>query len=310
MEDFGAYRTFTGLTFVSEKGKVNYLKTVRQSHPWQFIQDCRQLDLSGYDLVITDFEPISAWAARRAGVPCLGVGHQYAFNYPIPRAGNSWLTDSIMRYFAPAQYSLGLHWHHFGQPILPPIIANEPLVDLPVPEQAFMLVYLPFEDTSRVLKLLQQFSATQFAVYSNACAAGAYGNVRVHPLSRQGFQTSLHQCSGVICNTGFELISEALSLGKPILTKPLAGQMEQLSNAAALDQLGLASLMPSLDARAIDHWLNHATVCIVNYPNVAAHICDWLLQDRLDHHLPLCQQLWQLTDSPQDPHITFTLSPA
>ncbi len=38
----------------------------------------------GLDLVITDFEPISARVARRHRVPAIGIGHQYAFVFRIP----------------------------------------------------------------------------------------------------------------------------------------------------------------------------------------------------------------------------------
>ena len=41
-------------------------------------------------------------------------------------------------------------------------------------------------------------------------------------------------CAGVVCNSGFELISECLQLGKTVLTRPVLGQMEQMSNAFAL----------------------------------------------------------------------------
>ena len=32
-----------------------------------------------YDLVISDFEPISAWASKRKNVLCVGSSHQYSF---------------------------------------------------------------------------------------------------------------------------------------------------------------------------------------------------------------------------------------
>ena len=61
-----------------------------------------------------------------------------------------------------------------------------------------------------------------------------------------GFKRDLATARGVICNTGFELISECLQWGKPVL-RPLAKQMEQLSNAAALEQLGYATTMEALN---------------------------------------------------------------
>ena len=50
-----------------------------------------------------------------------------------------------------------------------------------------------------------------------------------------------------ITNAGFELASESLHLGKRLLVKPLAGQMEQAVNAMAIDILKLGMTMRILD---------------------------------------------------------------
>ncbi len=72
---FNGFQLRTGLAFNTEKGAVNYLKTARDTQPIRFIKDIKSLDLSGYDLVISDFEPIPAWASKKKNkkVPILGV---------------------------------------------------------------------------------------------------------------------------------------------------------------------------------------------------------------------------------------------
>ena len=62
MEIFGDYQTRAGLTFNINKGSINMVKTVLEARPINFINDINSLDLSGYDLVISDFEPITARA--------------------------------------------------------------------------------------------------------------------------------------------------------------------------------------------------------------------------------------------------------
>ena len=49
---------FNGLTLQYTKGKINRIKTILKSKPIRLIKDVR-LDVSQYDLVISDFEPIS-----------------------------------------------------------------------------------------------------------------------------------------------------------------------------------------------------------------------------------------------------------
>ena len=61
------------------------------------------------------------------------------------------------------------------------------------------------------------------------------------------FKSDLASARGVVCNCGFELISECLHWRKPVLTRPLAKQMGQLSNGAALETLHHATVMRQID---------------------------------------------------------------
>ena len=87
----------------------------------------------------------------------------------------------------------------------------------------------------------------------------------------------MRDCVGVICNAGFELASEALQLGKKILVKPLHLQLEQLSNALALEQLGLGMVMPDLDEASVAFWLRHGEARRVVFPPVAEAVVEWLM---------------------------------
>jgi uncharacterized protein (TIGR00661 family) len=178
MEVFGDFEWRQGLTFCTHTGHVEYVKTAFHNNLLRFAQDVRRLDLSPYDLVITDFEPVTAWAAKLRRVNTVGIGHQYAFDFPIPRTGDDFLPRTVMKYFAPASIGLGLHWHHFGQPILPPIIETPP-----EPERVLgnkILVYLPFEDIRATVSLLQRFTAFQFYVYSSAPLADKPNHTHPH----------------------------------------------------------------------------------------------------------------------------------
>lgn len=250
MEAFGDYQTRRGFTFITEKGSVNYAKTALNNNLVQFFKEVKQLDLSSYDLIINDFEPVTAWAARQQNKPSIGISHQNAFRYPVPLKGASWLDKSVIEYFAPSQHHLGLHWHHFDQPLLPPIVHT---VDSQAENDDFVLVYLPFESIEDISDLLFHFNQQAFICYHpDVIECEQVENIELRPLCHSNFQHHLHRCSGVIANGGFELPSEALSLGgKKLLLKPLAGQFEQQSNVATLEDLGLAMSMESLDISAV-----------------------------------------------------------
>ena len=64
MEEFGNYQVRNGLTFYSEQGQVKYGKTFIKNNIWRFLNEVKQIDLTPYDLVLNDFEPVTAWAAK------------------------------------------------------------------------------------------------------------------------------------------------------------------------------------------------------------------------------------------------------
>lgn len=306
MQDFGSWQCKRGLTFIHEAGQLNVLKTLTRNNIFELMRDIKSLDLSTYDLVLTDFEPISAWAAKRQNKLCIGVGHQYAFSHAVPRRGDTAVSRMIMRHFAPANLELGLHWHHFGQPILPPIAEVHP-ADAPIDNNK-IIVYLGFEAHDDIMRLLEPFKKPLFVVYGPYARYQSFDNIQLKPLSREGFQRDLATASGVICNAGFELASEAIQLGKKLLVKPLQGQMEQLSNAEALDQLQLAMTMDTLDCKTLNKWLDGFSGQRVEYPNVAKAIVDWLQTGSQDVEA-LSKMLWQHVAIPHEPR-SYSVSTA
>ena len=300
MEVFNDYQVLTGLTFDTHKGQVNYWKTARDAKAMTFINDVKSLDLSGYDLVISDFEPVTAWAAKKQKKQALGIGHQYAFSHNIPKAGSDFLADWVMKNFAPVTRGIGLHWHHFGQPILPPMIETPKQPKAIVKNK--ILVYLPFEDSNEVLNSLAPFENFIFHCYSPEVMPSQFAHIICHPLSRDRFQQDLYDCEGVISNAGFELASEALQLGKKILAKPLHAQMEQISNAAALHQLGYGHVMNDMDICAIEHWLHDTHAVRVTYPDIAKVVVDWLQAGMPEMDNDFIENVWDNVEVLQVKH--------
>lgn len=300
MEVFNGYQLKEGLTFNTHKGQVSYLNTALQAKPIRFVKDISSLDLSAYDLVISDFEPVTAWAAKKQKKQVIGIGHQYAFGHDIPRKGSDPIADQVIKYFAPADIGVGLHWHHFGQPILPPIIETPEFPKSSQPNK--ILVYLPFEDTDEVIRHLCPFENFEFHVYSPEAAASKYPHIVCKPLSRDGFQQDLYDCAGIISNAGFELASESLQLGKKILLKPLHAQMEQISNAAALEQLGYGHTMYDMDGAVIEDWLHNPHAVHVTYPNVAKVLVQWLRDGMPKMDREFTERVWESVEVLQIRH--------
>jgi len=293
MEIFGNFLHRKGLTFITENGQINYPKTLANNNIFSFITEVRHLDVEPYDLIISDFEPVCAWAGKRANKPTLGIGHQYAFGAHTPLAGDNVLTRAIMRHFAPTKQSIGLHWHPYDKTILPPIVDTS-LARKENNTKPHILVYLPFENVMQVGQLLSECQDYHFIIYAPKVVDNKWANIELKRTSYQAFKHDLACATGVICNSGFELISECLHLGIPVLTKPLQGQMEQHANAKALSQLNYAKVIHSLNKEEISHWLSQDKRIVAKpMPNVAQAIAERIAKNDWQNIESLGEHLWQ-----------------
>ncbi|MCC2607051.1 MJ1255/VC2487 family glycosyltransferase [Planctobacterium marinum] len=298
MEVFGDFQTRKGLTFIHSEGSVNPFKTVTQARPIQLWKDVKALDLSGYDLVLNDFEPVSAWAAKQQKVPSISISHQAAFAHDVPKAGQSVIDRLIMNNFAPTQMSLGVHWYHFGHAIMPPFIEDQ-LSDVTI--GSHYLVYLPFESLEEISTLLESLSEYNFMCFHpDVEQERDEGHISWCKTSKAGFHKALHSCAGVIANGGFELSSECLQLGKKLLIKPLHGQFEQLSNAKTLDALGLCQIMMSLDQEKLEQWLDLPPGEAIEFPSDPCALIDWLVKGEWQDTASVVKALWQQVKFPDN----------
>ncbi|MBX2884709.1 MAG: hypothetical protein KTR32_32440 [Granulosicoccus sp.] len=272
---------YSGLTFVTRNGRVDRWRTLSTLRPFRTVKEMNAIPADDYDLVISDFEPLSAWSARRLKVPCIGIGHQYAFCHRVPSPHDDLIGALVLRHFAPASTYMGLHWHPFGAPILPPMIDHSLVRETP---QGYTLVYRPFEDTRTTISLLRQFPNHKFQLFApDAPADGVLiRNVWVRPVSAGLFRESLLKADRVVCSTGFMLISESLHLGLPILTRPVQGQYEQRANAAALSVLDVGTVCEApLSKSDLSAFLDGPVyMSPVRFPDVASAIADEI--ERLD----------------------------
>lgn len=293
MEAFGDYEWRKGLSFQVRDGRVSILDTISQN-PWlQFWDDVRRLDLSQYDLVVTDFEPVTAWAARRQNVRCIGMGRQYAFFRDLQGVTINPLQRAMLKQFAPCDTVLGMHWEASGQHVIPPLIHGN--VEASANGGNQILVYLPFEELAGVEGLLSQFAEYEFYVFHPDAKVESRGNIHFHPPSRSEFPKRFAQSDGVIANAGFETSSEALAKGKRLLVKPLHGQFEQYANAKCLSDRNLAASMPELSPVAIEDWLEESQSICIDWPDVAPEITQWLASGAKLPVSDLSRRLWQQT---------------
>jgi uncharacterized protein (TIGR00661 family) len=161
------YRT-KGLCYVfGKKGGVDIYKTFKKMNSKRFLKEIKNVPVEDYDLVINDFEPVTAWACKRKNVPCIGMSHQYgAIHKSAPRPDKydplAWL---ILKKYAPCNYNVGFHFKSYGNDVFTPVIRKE-IRNAEVKNLGHYTVYLPAYDEKKLIKSLSRFKDIQWHIKS------------------------------------------------------------------------------------------------------------------------------------------------
>ena len=276
-----------GMGFVfGKKGGINFVKTFLQFNSATFLHEIRHLPVESYDLVISDFEPVSSWACRLRHVPCIALSHQSAVvNAAAPRPANEDAAGrAVLKHYAPSTAQYGFHFQRYAPEIATPVIRRQ-VRELRPANEGHYTVYLPAYDEEILVERLRYLSrSVRWQVFSKHSQRPAvYGNVQVEPVSGAAFLDSLARSNGVLCGAGFETPAEALFLGKKLLVMPMKQQYEQQCNAAALEKMGVPVIKSFKDKHLdkVDDWLHQGQAIAVVYPDQTAEVIDRLLREHL-----------------------------
>ncbi len=302
MDLFGNYQTKDGISFIYHKGCKCHWKTIMALKPLTFYKDIRTIDVSRYDVVISDGEPISAWSAKLQKKPSISMSHLLSyFHDEVPKTGKGYpfIDKLITKHLAPANVQLGVFWHHFGaKNILPPFVEERPETQNNNAHECY-LVYLPFENLEDIEATLKPLKGVNFLCYHpDIREEREDGHIQWHEVSRTKFKQSLQKCVGVIANGGFYLASECLQLGKKMLIKPLLGQWEQLTNAFILSQFELCHSMNTLNTEKIEEWLESPNARPIVFPHDPTPLVDWLVKGNWHDTASICETLWNEVQFP------------
>jgi uncharacterized protein (TIGR00661 family) len=218
------------------------------------------------DLVISDFEPFSAWGAWRNGVPFISIDHEHVLTLcELEHPVKNWfsrITASVItecHYVGAVAYiivnffraPLTVDWAVLAPPIIRPVVS-----ELTPAEGEHILVYATSgRGQEQLCQTLRKFASQKFYIYGFGKDL-EYENCVFRKRSTEGFLADLAGARGVIASAGFSLISECMHLRKKMLLVPLANQYEQIINAQYVQKLGLGISSEKLDETAIAQLLD------------------------------------------------------
>jgi len=263
-----------GLSFYfGKKGGIDFLKTFKNNSSKRVMREIKEFPVEKYDLVINDFEAITAWACHKREVPCIALSHQYSLLSPkVPKPKHfdpvgTWFLNN----YAPVREGVGFHFASYDQNMFTPVI-RERIRKMKPLDKGHYTVYLPAYDDKKLVKLLLQVSGVQWHLFSRHITKPYHiGKLSVFPVDNVTFSMSMVSAHGVLCGAGFETPAEALYLRKKLLVVPMKNQYEQHYNAASLNQLGVPAIkkMNKKNLSKIEDWVNTERTVDVDYPETA-----------------------------------------
>lgn len=273
---------FKGLSFIFGKnGGIDLIATYRKSNLKQLFKEIKSLPIEEYDLVINDFEPVSAWACKRKHKVCIGLSHQAAVinkKSPKPKK-NDMVGKAVLNNYAPVTTAYGFHFAAYDKNIFTPVIRSQVREAAPL-DKGHYTVYLPAYSDEKIIKVLAQIKDTNWQVFSkHSKKEYKKSNIHIRPVNNDDFIESFINCTGVLCGAGFETPAEALYLQKKLMAIPMKGQYEQQCNAAALKTIGVP-VIKSLKKKHLDKikaWVKDDQFIPFNFPNITEKIVDMIV---------------------------------
>ncbi|MFM1878542.1 MAG: hypothetical protein RLZZ241_1408 [Bacteroidota bacterium] len=279
---------FGGMSFIfGRQGGIDLWNTYLKANSFRLQREIRQLPVQDYDLILSDFEPISAWSCKLRGKICIGLSHQAAVlapGAPQPEKKDP-LGQLILKKYAPVDHQYGFHFESYSNDIYTPVI-RQGIRRAKIGNLGHYTVYLPAYSDARIIGVLSSIPNIQWHVFSkHSKHAYAMGNIAVKPIDNTSFLRSITSSTGVLCAAGFETPAEALFMGKKLCVIPMRNQYEQQCNAAALKQMGV-TVLEALNQGAIwrlQQWVDTSGSISVDYPDQV----DALMTRVLETHAPL-----------------------
>lgn len=279
---FNVKYVYKGLSFIfGKKGGVDLLETYKKSRIKNLLNEIKALPVEDYDLVISDFEPVSSWACYIRNKPCIALSHQAAVlnkNSPQPKHADP-VGRTILKVYAPSSVQYGFHFNSFDENIFTPVIREEVREAL-VTDQGHYTVYLPAYSDKRIIKILGKCEGVRWEIFSKHFEHEISSeNIKTFPIKNDAFIKSIASSHGVICGAGFETPAEALYLNKKLLVIPMKNQYEQHCNAAALANFGVPVLKSLKEKHLpfLNEWLLSEEKIEVVYPDNTEAIIDHIL---------------------------------
>ena len=268
----------TGLKLIYENNAVhlrrsfrNFLKELPLWGGWaqNFESMTRIEENFDAEVVVSDFESFAYLYGQRFDVPVISIDNMQIMSrckldVKIPKSEkmNARLAKGVVKAKLPGCHHYLITTFFFPEmkkkktTLVPPILRDEILrARQGARHGEHVLVYQTSDSYGELLPVLETMKDHRFIVYGLG-RDEERGHVTLRQFGEQGFVDDFASARAVICGGGFSLISEAVYLGKPILSVPIRRQFEQTLNALYVEKLGYGQRAEHLDRARLEDFLS------------------------------------------------------
>jgi uncharacterized protein (TIGR00661 family) len=281
--DLNVKYKFDGLGFNMDKGQISIWKTIIDLKLLDFLKSIFIPKIKGYDIIISDFEPVTCWAGIIRRKKVLGVGNHYKFlsnkKFLKNLSPNYFYNKIITKLISPVNKYIAFEYLKDTENDFFPIIRKVLRRTTPSHED-FYICYLSSIPSEDQVKFFNLFPSQTFYIFHNDIKeASDFENIRLRPIDKAHFTNKLMRCKGVICHTGFQLTSECLFLGKKLLVIPIKNQIEQIYNTRTLAKFGVIS-SENLEVPTFDDFFQNDYSVKLNYIDEMKSLSERIISHR------------------------------
>jgi uncharacterized protein (TIGR00661 family) len=269
-----------GLSIVYEDNQVRHLRTVLSNLRGAFTGGLPK-NLATYfeltsqfrpDVVVSDFETWSALYGRLHGLPVVSLDNNQIVNrcaFPPDILAGKEAEYLTAKAIVKAKLPGGFHYlitsffrpeiTHPRTTLHPPVLRPEIRAARPAPGE-HLLVYQTSTSNTALPGILAG-SGRECRIYGlrrDLAAEVREGRLRYLPFSETAFIEDLRTARAVISGGSFTLMSEAVHLGRPMLSVPVRRQFEQTLNGRYLQKLGFGLTAEAVTAAGVAELLERA----------------------------------------------------
>ncbi len=278
----------------------------------------KELKKIKYDLIFNFYEPACTFYNFIANEKhkTISIAHQNIYLHPdfvFPK--NNLLNAKFLKYYTKfvamsSRYNLALSFYPLSNKTLKNLTVIGPLLrekvkNLTPLKEPFLLIYLAYQELLEDV-IQWHYKHQNVRIHCFTDKPGIVGtekltdNFSLHAIDEDKFIDYLSRCEGLVTTAGFESVSEAMYLDKPVMMVPIRNHFEQYCNSRdaqkaeagiSANEYDLQLLLDYIHSKDKHQTKNNFRIFVNESPSEVLTIIQSILNQQDKYHLSLTDNI-------------------